>query len=143
MDNLSVRQLNSLADSYPKNAEMQKDKVLTLLVAKRNSALLAYSSKEILADKSLALAIVKNDGRALRFFSDEIRSDEEVVLAAVENFCASFSFAQGDAKKSKKNNPVKKIQEFKTEEYSVARLEDVQEINLDDFEMDNSMGSKY
>ena len=102
MDNLSVRQLNSLAENYPKNAEMQKDKVLTLLVAKRNSALLAYSSKEILADKSLALAIVKSDGRALRFFSDKIRSDEEVVLVAVENFCASFSFAHGDAKKSKK-----------------------------------------
>lgn len=102
MDNLSVRQLNNLADGYPKNAELQRDKDMTILLARRNSALLAYSSKEILQDKQVALAIVKSDGLALRFFSEEIRSDEDVVLVAVENFCSSFAFALGNAKKSRK-----------------------------------------
>lgn len=102
MDNLSVRQLNSLADSYPKNGKLQADKEATIILARRNSSLLAYSSKEILRDRQVALSIVKTDGRALRFFAEEIRSDEEVVLVAVENFCSSFAFALGKAKKSRK-----------------------------------------
>lgn len=102
MDNLSVRQLNNLADNYPKDGKLQSNKTMTVILARRNSALLAYTAKDVLQDRQVALAIVRTDGRALRFFPEEIRSDEEIVLTAVENFCSSFSFAVGDAKKSRK-----------------------------------------
>ena len=100
MENLSIRQLNYLAERYEFDKSLQVDKDVTLTVVKRNPALYQFASEDLKNDVDVALACVKSDGRALRFLNEKLREDESVVLSAVENFCASFSFAMGNAKKS-------------------------------------------
>lgn len=100
MKELSVRQLNTITENYPHDSKMQKDREISLIIARRSPALLQYASQSVLNDKSVAREAVKTDGRALRFFSEKIREDEEIVLLAVENFCPSFAFAVGKATKS-------------------------------------------
>ena len=75
MDNLSVRQLNNLADGYPKNAELQRDKDMTILLARRNSALLAYSSKEILQDTRFVCE-VESSNKKVRVFKYETKESK-------------------------------------------------------------------
>lgn len=100
MDKFSVRQLNSIVESYSKNADFQRDREMTLIVARRQPALLSFADKKFLSDEEIALEAVKTDGQALRFFSEKIRSNERIVLVAVENFCKSFAFAEGNARKN-------------------------------------------
>lgn len=100
MKELSVRQLNTITENYPRDKKLQKDKEISLIIARRSPALLQYASPLVLNDKSVAREAVKTDGRALRFFSEKIREEEDIVLSAVENFCPSFSFAVGKATKS-------------------------------------------
>ena len=90
MDKLSVRQLNSVVESYCHNTEYQNDKDMTLIVARRQPSMLAYADKSMLIDEEIAVEAVKTDGQALRFFEENIRGNEKIVLLAVENFCKSY-----------------------------------------------------
>lgn len=100
MEKYSVRQLASLVENYPNDKTLQKDREITLLLAKRSPSILSYADTQLLQDREIALEAVKTDGRALRFFADNVKGDEEVVLVAAQNFCGSFVFAIGDARKS-------------------------------------------
>lgn len=102
MDKYTVRQLNSMMEAYPKSPDMQNDRGITAIVARRQPSLLIYANKKYLDDKEIASLAVKTDGQSLRFFSDGIRGDEEIVFLAVESFCKSFAFAVGPARKSKR-----------------------------------------
>ena len=101
MENYSVRQLSVIVENYPNDETMQKDREITLAVAKRSPSVLSYADPCFLSDREIALEAVKSDGRALRFFSENIREDEEVALLAVQNFCNSFAFVVGKARKSR------------------------------------------
>ena len=98
---MSARLVNSLAEDYKTNRELQTDRELTLRLVERRPELYEFTSEENKADKEIASACFKTDGRLIRFAPESIRSDPNVALVAATDYPLCVSFLTGEAAKSK------------------------------------------
>ncbi len=98
---MSARLVNSLAEDYRTNRELQTDRELTLKLVERRPELYEFTSEENKADKEIASACFKTDGRLIRFAPESIRSDPKVALVAATDYPLCVSFLTGEAAKSK------------------------------------------
>ncbi len=98
---MSARLVNSLAEDYRTNRDLQTDRELTLRLVERRPELYEFTSEENKADKEIASACFKTDGRLIRFAPESIRSDPKVALVAATDYPLCISFLTGEAAKSK------------------------------------------
>ncbi len=98
---MSARLINSLAEDYRTNRDLQSDRELTLKLVEKRPELYEFCSDENKADKEIAETCFKSDGRLIRFAPESIRSDPEVALVAATDYPLCISFLTGEAAKSR------------------------------------------
>lgn len=99
---MSARLINSLAEDYKTNRDLQSDRELTLKLVEKRPELYEFASDENKADKEIAETCFKSDGRLIRFAPESIRSDPEVALIAATDYPLCVAFLTGEAAESKK-----------------------------------------